>query len=234
MSERRLQANEKLDFQTVMASTVHDLKNSVGMLIDTLRDTTSELTPQEQTLRTRFSRLESEAMRVSNDLIQLLTVYKIDHGICSLDISHHSVRDLLEECMLQYSPLIEHKGINMYLECPEELYWFLDHTLVCGVINNVLNNAIRYTKDALLLRGIETDTGLVIQVEDNGPGYPDQLLTPTDNNDSGVDFSSGSTGLGLYFSALVAHQHHNKGTRGHAAIDNDSSIGGGRFSLFLP
>lgn len=234
MSERSPRVMDKLDFQTVMASTVHDLKNSVGMLIDSLHETTDELAPGEHKLKDRFSRLESEAMRINNDLIQLLTVYKIDHGVYSLDIAHHGVRDTLDECMLQNASLIEHKGINMYLDCPEDLYGFFDRTLVCGVINNVLNNAIRYTNDALVLGAAETQDGLVIQIEDNGPGYPQRFLTPDDSRATGVDFGTGSTGLGLYFSTLVAHQHVNKGAHGCISLDNESTLGGGRFTLFLP
>lgn len=227
-------SHEELDFPTVMASTVHDLKNSVGMLIDSMRDTANELAPREPNLIAHFSNLQYEAMRINNDLVQLLAVYKSDRGVFSLDISHHRVQDVLDECVLLYAPLLEHRRIAVETDCPDDLYWPFDAALVGGVINNVLNNAIRYTKDALLLKAAETQCGLVIQLEDNGPGYPDRLLAGDAISGAAIDFAGGGTGLGLYFSALVARRHESKGACGRVVIDNNGSLTGGRFSLFLP
>lgn len=234
MKSKALQQGETLDFSTLLASTVHDLKNSVGHLLGTLRDTTNELPPHNRGLKERFGHLQYDAMRVSNDLIQLLAVYKIDHGLYSMDIAHHSVPDVLEECVLQYAPLFEHKHIAMEMDCPDDLYWFFDRSLISGVMNNIFNNAIHYTKDALLLRAFETAEGLTIQLEDNGPGYPQQMLIADSSTARGIDFGKGSTGLGLYFAALAARQHTNLGKCGHVTIDNDGTLKGGRFSILLP
>ena len=45
---------------------------------------------------------------------------------------------------------------------------------------------------------------------------------------------SGSTGLGLYFAEQIANIHHSGDKKGYITIDNNSKLGGGRFTLFLP
>ena len=52
--------------------------------------------------------------------------------------------------------------------------------------------------------------------------------------DSPVSFLTGSTGLGLYFSSLVAGAHTRDGRKGYVCTANGGKWGGSVFSLFLP
>jgi len=49
-----------------------------------------------------------------------------------------------------------------------------------------------------------------------------------------VDFKTGSTGLGLYFSLMVAGMHVNQDKSGFISIINGGAMGGGVFSIHLP
>ena len=224
----------RMDFAAVLASGVHDLKNSVGMLLNALSEVAADLPPDRGDLKERFNQLQYDTMRVSGDLIQLLAIYKIDHGRYAVNIAHHDVADFLDESLLQYGPLLDRKGVSLRVECPQGLRWFFDSQLVAGVINNIINNASRYTRDMLLVRAGSSSTELTIDIEDNGPGYPDVMVTGEHGGPSGVDFAGGSTGLGLYFATLAAEQHRNGTRRGHISIANGGELGGGRFSLHLP
>jgi signal transduction histidine kinase len=102
------------------------------------------------------------------------------------------------------------------------------------VISHALNNATHYTKDKLLLSVKEEGGELVIRVEDNGSGYPSSVLEAGDAVSKGVDFASGSTGLGLYFSSMVAKLHKNCGKTGGIFLENGGNLGGSCFILRLP
>jgi signal transduction histidine kinase len=71
-------------------------------------------------------------------------------------------------------------------------------------------------------------------VEDNGEGYPEEMLLESAEKNKGVSFASGSTGLGLYFSSRVAAMHKNAGKQGCLAIENGGAYNGGCFVLRLP
>lgn len=226
--------DKKLDFSTVIASSVHDMKNSISMLLNTLDEIVGQCEPAACRSASQFSLLQYEGQRVNNHLIQLLTIYKIGNSQCSTNINEQDVEDFLQECAMQYEALLAPKGIDIEVQCEDGLMAFLDRELVSGVINNVVNNAYRYSRDKIVLSGAMQDGYVVISVSDNGRGYPESMLIDSSSGNSSVSFSSGSTGLGLYFSALVAASHTTKQRKGYIQCSNDGIDGGGRFSIFIP
>ncbi|WP_455205107.1 sensor histidine kinase [Kaarinaea lacus] len=224
----------ELDFNTVIASSVHDMKNSLSMLLCTLDEITMQCDPAVCQSSSKFSQLQYEGQRVNNHLIQLLAIYKIENSTYSANVSEHLLEDFLEESALQSEALLAPKGIAVECDCPVNLMGFFDREMVAGVVNNVVNNAYRYSKDRIRLSARQNGDFIEISVEDNGRGYPNNMLCEHSDQLTAVNFKSGSTGLGLYFSSLVAKMHKNKGKQGYIVCSNDGIDGGGRFSIFIP
>lgn len=69
-----------IDFSMVLASAVHDMKNSLGMLLNSLDELRGE---HEQSLAgsDKFNMLQYEAERMHNDLVQLLGIYRLEKTI---------------------------------------------------------------------------------------------------------------------------------------------------------
>lgn len=225
---------EKIEFATILASTVHDMKNSLGLLLNTLDEVIGQCAPEQCPSYNQFSKLHYEAKRVSNDLIQLLTLYKIGNAQYTPNIAHHSLAEFLEETVLQNKPLFDFNGIEIEVDCPDDLYGFFDRELVAGVINNVMNNAFRYTSHRLKISAREHEGYLELSVADDGRGYPDAMLQGYGQPREEISFVTGSTGLGLYFAATVAHLHTNESRRGSIQIQNGGPLGGGMFTVRLP
>jgi len=229
MGEKKL-----IDFEALLASTTHDMKNSLGMMLSSLDEVVNNCTSENCPSHKHLLHMQYEANRVNNNLIQLLTLYKMDNNQLSMNISHYSVSDLLEETILQSRGLLEYKDIKLVIDCPDDLYWFFDRNLIVGVINNVLNNAFRYAGDRIVLRADEREGYLLISVEDNGKGYPESMLGSSVKTNRAVSFQSGSTGLGLFFASMVAMMHKNKDREGYVSLSNNEESGGGCFSIILP
>lgn len=223
-----------LDFETVLASSVHDMKNSLNMLLCTLDEVTENCKPEVCSSASKFTQLQYEGQRLNNDLIQLLAIYRIGNAQYVPNICEHAVEDFLEESALQYETLLSPKGINIELDCEPGVTGFFDREMVAGVVNNVVNNAYRYSKDRICLSATEEAGYLVISVGDNGKGYPDSMLCEHSDQLTSVNFATGSTGLGLYFSSLVAKMHKTKVKEGYVSFSNTGIDGGGRFSIYLP
>ncbi len=223
-----------IDFPAFLASSVHDMKNSLGMLLNSLNEVVGNCAPESCPSHRLLLQMQYEATRVNYDLIQLLTLYKMDKDQFSINISDYPVAELLEDSVLQNKPLLDFKGIELFTECPDDLSWFFDRNLVSGVINNVLNNAFRYAKDKIKIRAAENNGWFMISIEDNGEGYPDEFLGTSDKTNKGVSFKTGSTGLGLFFASMVAMMHKNKGREGFISISNGGEYGGGCFKINLP
>jgi len=71
-------------------------------------------------------------------------------------------------------------------------------------------------------------------VEDDGPGFPPSFLAVSNPTQTGIDFTTGSTGLGLYFARTVAEMHKSRGRTGSLRLENGGAMGGGCFILQLP
>jgi len=223
-----------IDFPAFLASMAHDMKNSLSMLLNTLDEVVANCTPEKCPSYGHLSQMQYEATRVNFNLIQMLTLYKMDNDQFSINISHYPVSELIEENVLQNKPLLDFKGIEIVSECPDDLTWFLDSDLISGVINNILNNAYRYANSKIFIRAYEKDGWLVLSIEDDGNGYPEEMLGTGVQTASGVSFRTGSTGLGLYFASMVLKLHKNKDRVGFISISNGGEYGGGCFTITLP
>lgn len=219
------------DISAFLASAVHDMKNSIGILINFLESNLTELGPHAQDKATPML---YEVKRVNDNLVQMLAIYKIGNQFYPFDLTENSIDDFVREVVEQNKTLLDYSGIALDVDLDKGLTWYFDYELISGVISHALNNATHYTKDKLRLSVKEEGGELVMRVEDNGSGYPDSVLEAGDAVSKGVNFASGSTGLGLYFSSMVAKLHKNRGRTGGIFLENGGNLGGSCFILRLP
>ena len=116
---------------------------------------------------------------------------------------------------------------------PEGMGYF-DPELVGSVVANVINNSIRYARAAIHIDAVMDGEQLCIAISDDGLGYPPQMIERQSDYVLGIDMSTGSTGLGLYFGERIARLHQRNGVSGHIELTNDSRLGGGEFRIWLP
>lgn len=219
------------DISAFLASAIHDMKNSVCVLIDFLNDNIGQLAPDAQ--RTAAPMLY-EVQRLNDNLIQMLAIYKVGNRFYPFDLTENSVEEFVGEIVNKNQSLLDYLGIELEIEVDPELVWYFDYELLSGVISHAVHNAAHYTRNKLKIIAGERDGELVLRVEDNGSGYPQKLLETGNAIQQGVNFASGSTGLGLYFSDMVAKMHMNRGKSGAILLENGGAYGGGCFILRLP
>jgi signal transduction histidine kinase len=226
--------SDKPDLTFIIASSVHDMKNSLNMLINSV-ETLCENIPPELRDALNASTIQYEAQRVNNDLIQLLGLYRLHNEMLSIDVDEHHVSDLFEEQIAHYHETLASRGVTLSCHYSDDLTGYFDRELILGVLNNVLNNATRYTKTAIELVAYTFDGGLKLEVHDDGSGYPEQMLHAQPGEEKkGINFHNGSTSLGLYFAARVAAMHQQGDKIGHIELSNGGRLSGGVFSIFLP
>ncbi len=224
---------EPFAFADFLALSVHDMKNSLGMLISALESTIKDA-PSDSPFSTQLGHMEYEAKRLNNNLLQLLCIYKISNKRYPVDVQQHGIRNVLEEVVAANRSQLDFRSIQLELDCPSDALWYFDKELICGALNNALNNSIQHTADKLRLVAQVKDGTLTLRVEDNGGGYPESLLRGGIAADKGIHYYRGSTGLGMYFSAMVVNLHQNGGNIGSLTIENGGAYGGGCFVLRLP
>lgn len=225
---------EQPDFSLIIASAVHDMKNSLGMLLHSV-DHLCEQLPANLKHELNTATIKYETERVNSYLVQLLGLYRLQNHNLSLHIDEYYLSDLLDEHRAQYQEVLQSKNIELNTETDEALSWYFDRELILGLINNALNNASRYTKSKIDLCAFVDDNQLVIEVHDDGDGYPAFLLAAEPGEIiKNISFSTGSTSLGLYFASMVAKMHKQGEACGSIHLSNGGRLGGGVFTVRLP
>lgn len=222
-----------IDFSFVLASSVHDMKNSLGMLLNTLAAMVESSPPKDAEQAQFFSTLEYEAARINGELVQLLSLYRMDEKTLVVVIDEHHVLDIIEEQIARNDTLLRSRNIEIQVDCDVDLGWYFDNELIGGVLNNLIVNCARYCRNQLLVSATEENGFLCIAVADDGQGYPESmLLGPLPQ--TAVSFSSGNTRLGLLFARKVLELHKSKKGQGYMTIANNGPLGGGVLKLYLP
>jgi len=231
------------DLFLFLASTAHDMKNSLSVLSGTLERllvTQSALpAPKRESAYPEMAHMLYQTKRLNDNLMQLLALYKqVGQPDYPFDLQPVELGQLVEQVVSIGRVLLQSRGIRLELDVDPGLIWHLDEDLVVGVLSHAINNAIHYTCDTVRLAIRETEGWLELRVEDNGPGYPPSLLKAgaiaTREAASGVNFLTNSAGLGLYFSSKVAKMHQHRGRIGTLRLENGGAYGGGCFILRLP
>jgi signal transduction histidine kinase len=226
--------NPRPDMLTFLASSVHDMKNSVSMLIGGMQKILADSDPMTFPNHGDLMQMTYEARRINSNLVQLLTLYKLGEHLYPFDPQEIAAHGFLAHVAEQAGVLLKARNVRLEVDAASDLYWYFDEDLVGNVIGNAFSNAVRYTRDQVRLSARVEDGMFEIRIEDNGRGYTPEMLEQGRMASRPVDFEGGSTGLGLYFSAVIARLHRNRGRCGELLLENGGTLGGGCFILRLP
>jgi K+-sensing histidine kinase KdpD len=225
--------DDQLDFSFVLASSVHDMKNSLSMLLGSLEEMIQDSPPQNESQKNHISILQYEASRINSELIQLLNIYRLQNKSLQFSIDENYVFETFEDQIARNDVLFKIKNIEITVECDDGLIWFYDNELLGNVIHNILINSTRYAKSKIKLSASIINQHLTISIEDDGFGFPEFMLQaalPENNKNSSAD----STRLGLFFAAKIASFHKQGENKGEIELSNGGSLGGGVFTIILP
>ena len=115
-------------------------------------------------------------------------------------------------------------------------FWFFDHRLVRMALDAALHNARRFAHHEIRLEAFAADGGLVLRIDDDGPGPVAAGMAASRDltgGEAATAHGALDTGLGTALCQAVAHAHRHRGRHGHARLAARPA-GGARFELWLP
>ncbi|MBK1723346.1 sensor histidine kinase [Thiocystis violacea] len=224
-----------MDFSDILASSIHDIKNSLGLILGNLDELIDNPDNKIADLR-QASLLKHEAQRANSNLIQLLTLYKLGNQQLVVRVTENNLDDFLEEIVANNSAVCEALDVQLSYTCDHDLGGYFDADLVRSVLDSTIGNAHRYAKTQIQVNAVQEDGYLVIRVEDDGGGFPASLcgLLETMAERPQNAQSAGRTQLGLFFASSIAELHQNAGKKGRIRLSNGHNLSGGCFELWLP
>lgn len=224
-----------IDFSTLMASSVHDLKNIIAAINQAHESLLAQL-PEPLQQSSEAHLIKRESLRLNALLIQLLSMYKLEYGQLRVQGEYHRIDDLFEDLLNRHSDMIGFLNIRLQIDLEDpDLEGFFDLNLIATILDNALGNALRHCGSTIRLHGKFHDEGIVLEVSDDGPGYPAGMSgLIRDHKASGIDRETGSTGLGLYFAANILALHDQPERPARLQLSNGQGLPGACLHLWIP
>lgn len=225
---------DAIDFSTLFAAQIHDLKNLLFLLLGSIDETIHNCQSGDiAESASRLALLKYNGQLINDKLIQMLSLFRLSHGPYVMDLAYRPVEELIKEVLAEVQPLLGARAIAISSDIEPDLCWFFDRDLATGVLNNAIHNALNCARSKIRLSANTENGFLTIRVEDDGNGFPQEILE-NGGSMNALNLSGGKTGLGLYFSSVCARLHTNKEKTGHIELSNGGSLGGAVFTLLLP
>lgn len=163
-----------------------------------------------------LQRIENESQRLNEMISRLLTLSKLETGSQDFDRRELNLKSLVEQVAADADFEANAKGKSVKILRADECRVLGSESLIQSAVENVLRNAVRYTKE-----GTEVEVSLsngdgnaVVRILDHGGGVPEEelsnLFQPFYRVGEARDRGSGGTGLGLAIAEQAIRAH--KGT----------------------
>lgn len=175
---------------------------------------------QDPEIAPRFLEVtQNETDRMIRMIQDLLHLSRIDAGKSDLELEIADLTELFAHVLSRFDMLVhsseyESKTYSIKRELLEDPVWVeIDADRIIQVLDNIMNNAIKYSPDGGVITGRMEKRGdqVVISISDQGMGIPKADLQKVFSRFYRVDRARsramGGSGLGLAISKEVVEQH---------------------------
>lgn len=218
----------------LLGMVAHDLRAPLGVIHTSaalLHRGADRLTPAQIHHLERIERSAELMIHLVGDLLDLSL---IESGDLTLHPAPLDLGAEIREVAFAYHPLAEAKAIRIDVVAPESLPWLGDRCRIRQVLNNLVDNALKFSHPGSRVEvrcAVEAGRARVT-VTDQGLGIPraehHKLFTPLGRTSARGTAGEPSTGLGLAIVRRIVEAH-----GGHISVE--SEVGkGSSFCFDLP
>ncbi len=209
-----------------VADMSHELRTpltAITAVTEVLEEETDSLDPM---IAPAVRLVVSETKRLGELVENLMEVTRFDAGTARLVLDDVDVSDLVTACIDARAWLDA-----VELDAPRGIIAQLDPRRIDVILANLIGNALKHGGSPVRVRVRQDGDELVVEVADNGPGIPEDILPHVFDRFFKADASrarSEGSGLGLSIALENAHIH-----GGEISAANNPG-GGAVFTLRLP
>lgn len=231
--EKRLDRLRK-DFVTNVS---HELRTPLTLLqgyTEALLDNFGEDPTQQEEL---IHIIHGETLRMRRLVNELLDLAQLESANFSMHIEPVDLMVLSRYVLKKFHSAISERGLQLQLDSAQkELFVYGDADRLEQVLTNLIDNALRHTKQGTITLQLEaTDEQAVIRIMDTGEGIPEKDLPfvferfyKADKARIRTGGAGEGTGIGLAIVSSLIRAHHGE-------IDVQSKVGmGTTFIIILP
>lgn len=159
------------------ADAAHELRTPLAALKAQAQVALNTTTIEEKNIA--LQKLIASVNRSTHIVQQLLTMSRLVPEATSLpEEDEVHLNKLTREALAMLAPLAVEKHIDLEFEQNDTIKPFYGNATALSIlIRNIVDNAIRYTNEQgkIIVRLLNVNNEILLEVQDNGPGIPDEL-----------------------------------------------------------
>nr|WP_303265150.1 HAMP domain-containing sensor histidine kinase [Thermoanaerobacterium sp. CMT5567-10] len=204
----------------LIANITHDLKTPLG-LIKGYCEMLLDFYGDDKEKRNKYLNVAlNEVDRMSKMIDDVLSLSKLQSGLVKLKVSSFNLKNLIDDVVLSFEPLLHGKNINIVTENLDVIVNG-DVELIRRVIMNLLSNSIKSIDESgvITISSILEDNNVKVIVSDTGKGIEKEKLQSVfekfykgDNKGTGLGLAIVKEILDLHGSEYYIESEINKGT----------------------
>lgn len=221
----------------ISETLVHDLRSPLSSTIsalDVIHDALSNGDPAG-IIEPSIQIAQRSSRRMLAMVESILEITRMESGKIELTPSLVDLDRLLEHSISEFTMRAQEIEVTIYRDSSDELPRVeIDKNMIHRVLNNLIDNALKYSPqqgEITISSRVNNQSQLVVKVEDQGPGIPDDYKNKIFDRFVQIP-GSGSrkrgSGLGLTYCRLAIEAH------GGKIWVEDASSGGSSFIFTLP
>ena len=211
ISERKETEKIKSEFISMVS---HELRTPLAIIKESISIILDGLTgPVNERQTKHLATAKNNVNRLAKLINSVLDYQKLDAGYMRFLMDENALNQTIEEVKNGFQTVAKAKGLEILCEPDETLPLFLfDRDKIIQVLNNLLNNAIKFTPQGrVVIRSEKKDETAIVSVRDEGPGIKPEDFSKLFQSFSQLHTSTGrnigGTGLGLAISKKIIEGH---------------------------
>ena len=214
----------------VQASVAHDLRNPIS-IIEGYTEYLQTNLQNDNLSKDKILEITSNINKTAKRLERYTDSIRTINALEDIEVNRKeiSTRKFIEDVKSDLKQMTKSKGIGLDLEA-EKLFKEkikIDSYIIYRILENIINNALRYSKEKINLSFNIQENYLIISIVDDGIGFSEDVLKERNNLIIPTSSDDKHCGLGLIISRILCKKH-----GGKLELSNDIS-GGAKVKIFI-
>jgi two-component system sensor histidine kinase CpxA len=196
----------------LLADISHELRSPLARLQLSIGIAQQSNPDPSSSAHVALERIEKEASQIESMIAQVLMLSKLDNQQNVLNLQTVAFQQLMLPIIDDVKFEAEQKNKQLIYDSDLNANLSIDPQLMSSAIENILRNAIHYSKKCIKVCVVEKNESVIWTILDDGDGMEEEQLKrifePFYRSSTARDRHSGGVGLGLAiaFRAIIQHQ----------------------------